>query len=82
MINKISRKYQNAVSAAQNVQKFYLLCRDKKKGTLEYEAIATGTVKEFELAYETFWKYLKFYLENQGLADTPASPRAVFLFAL
>ncbi len=64
---KLLQKYQHAVSAAQNVQKFYKLCSSQEKHSVEYEAIATGTVKAFELSYETFWKYLKFYLEYQGI---------------
>ena len=79
---KLLQKYQHAVSAAQNTQRFYQAYTDKNKDTLDYEMAATATVKAFELAYETFWKYLKFYLEYQGILDVPSSPRAVFTLAL
>jgi nucleotidyltransferase substrate binding protein (TIGR01987 family) len=79
---KLLHKYQNALSAAQNTQRFYQAYICKTKDTLDYEMAATATVKEFELAYETFWKYLKFYLEYQGILDVPSSPRPVFIVAL
>lgn len=35
-----------------------------------------GTIQRFEVAYELAWKTIKDYLEYQGLAVDPPTPRA------
>ncbi len=79
---KLSNRYDRALAASTNSQRIYKAYRKKDKVDVDYEIFSTAAVKAFELAYETFWKYLKFYMEYQGILDIPSSPRAVFAFAL
>lgn len=46
------------------------------------EAIAESVIQRFETCYDCLWKVLKRYLfEVLGLADTPNSPKPVFILA-
>lgn len=83
MVNeKLVSKYKKALNAVQNCIKYYDATIVKQVGTFDYEMAVTSSIKTFELAYETFWKYLKFYIENQGIQDVPGNPRGLFDLAL
>lgn len=51
-------------------------------GTLEKEAIAESVIQRFETCYDTLWKVLKRYLnEELGLPELPNSPWPLFQIA-
>lgn len=79
---KIVDRYQRAVRAGQNAERIYKKYAVINQNDPDYDVYISGTAQSFQLAYETFWKYLKFYMEDQGIQDTPGSPRAVFSLAL
>jgi nucleotidyltransferase substrate binding protein (TIGR01987 family) len=46
---------------------------------LDREALAESVIQRFETCYDTLWKHLKRYLnEELGLADIPTSPKPLF----
>jgi nucleotidyltransferase substrate binding protein (TIGR01987 family) len=49
---------------------------------LDKEGISESVVQRFEVCYDTLWKHLKKYLEQEaGLPDVPNSPKPVFRLA-
>ncbi len=49
---------------------------------LDREGISESVVQRFETCYDTLWKHLKKYLENEtGLPDVPNSPKPVLRVA-
>lgn len=51
-------------------------------GTLEKEAIKESVIQRFEICYDTLWKTLKRYLnEELGLPEIPNSPKPIFRIA-
>ncbi len=42
------------------------------------ESIKESLIQRFETCYDTLWKSLKIYLEDQGLPNIPSSPRGIF----
>ena len=49
---------------------------------LDREALAESVIQRFETCYDTLWKHLKRYLnEELGLADIPSSPKPLFRLA-
>ena len=46
------------------------------------EAVAESVVQRFEICYETLWKTLRRYLQDElGLAEVPSSPRPTLRIA-
>jgi nucleotidyltransferase substrate binding protein (TIGR01987 family) len=51
-------------------------------GTLEKEAIKESVIQRFETCYDTLWKTLKRYLnEELGIPEIPNSPKPIFRIA-
>ncbi len=75
---KLIDKYIKANNATDNCIKYYAAALEALPETFAREREMTATIKTFELAYETFWKYLKFYIEDQGILDVPGNPRGIF----
>lgn len=61
----------------------YKRAKDRAELTdIDREAIAESVIQRFETCYDTLWKDLKRYLvEEIGLADAPASPKAILKLA-
>ncbi len=47
-----------------------------------YQEIRDSVIKRFEYSIDTFWKYLKIYLELKHALVPPSSPKGVFKMAL
>lgn len=49
---------------------------------LDKEGISESVVQRFETCYDTLWKHLKKYLEEEfGISDVPSSPKPVLRLA-
>lgn len=77
---KIDQKLENLhkmiVALEKAVKK---LEKTTKEEDLEF--IQDSVVSRFKIMIESAWKDIKLYLENQGFADVPASPKGIVHFA-
>ena len=55
---------------------------EKKRSTLDEEAVKESVIRRFEICNDTLWKHLKKYLtDKESLANIPNSPNGVFRIA-
>ena len=76
--------YGNFSSSLKNLELQYenYLNLDDELPQLMKEAVAESVVQRFEICYETSWKTLRRYLQEElGLAEIPNSPRPTFRIA-
>lgn len=61
----------------------YLIMDERKNLTLlDKEGISESVIQRFETCYDTLWKHLKKYLEEElGLPEVPNSPKPIFKLA-
>lgn len=69
-MNRILQKYENTSRA------FKKLCELDNKETLESDIFRDALIQRFEFTFELTWKFLKVYLEDQGINDIN-SPKSV-----
>lgn len=75
----LKKKIEQLQSILKNVQELHKRIDLHTRGSWDYVAYSTATVKEFELLYEVLWKFLKLYLEEHlGIGQTIPGPRMVF----
>ncbi|CAN5188386.1 hypothetical protein BH09DEP1_BH09DEP1_3390 [soil metagenome] len=77
-LDSIDKKYNNFLKVYQGLRNSLTIV--KKQDVIESnlkEVVLSGTIKQFELTYETAWKFLKEYL-HQMYGPVVTSPRAVF----
>ncbi|MCP5513361.1 MAG: nucleotidyltransferase substrate binding protein [Leptospiraceae bacterium] len=69
---RLEEQYQNYLQSNTN-ETLSLLVKD---------AIRESVIQRFETCYDSVWKHLKKYLEQElGLPDVPNSPRPIFRIA-
>ncbi|MCB1144038.1 MAG: HI0074 family nucleotidyltransferase substrate-binding subunit [Leptospiraceae bacterium] len=69
---RLEEQYQNYLQSNTN-ETLSLLVKD---------AIRESVIRRFETCYDSVWKHLKKYLEQElGLPDVPNSPRPIFRIA-
>jgi nucleotidyltransferase substrate binding protein (TIGR01987 family) len=63
----------------QNFDRSVVLLREPLQGGIDSLSLLEkeGVVQRFEVALELAWKTLKDYLEHQGVAISPVTPRSV-----
>ncbi len=73
-------KFQKSLKHLEEQYKNYLSLDEKEFLTeLDKEAIAESVIQRFETCYDTLWKILKRYLnEELGLQELPNSPKPLF----
>jgi nucleotidyltransferase substrate binding protein (TIGR01987 family) len=79
-MENLMQRYGTASQAIQNfkegLDEFNQLLKQQSYDLKEYRRYRDSLVKRFELAVDTLWKYLKFYLqEKEGISQN--SPKAV-----
>lgn len=79
-MERVDNKFANFVAAYQALQRAIAFYEKHKQELLKSEPegvdiLITAVIKNFELAYETSWKFLKEYLERT-YDYVAASPRA------
>ena len=71
-IKRLEEQYQNYISIKE----------DEGTTLLIKEAVKESVIQRFETCYDTVWKHLKKYLEEElGLPDVPNSPKPIFRLA-
>ena len=76
--------YGNFSNSLKNLELQYenYLNLDEELSQLMKEAVAESVVQRFEICYETSWKTLRRYLQDElGLAEIPNSPRPTLRIA-
>ncbi len=73
-------KFQKSLKHLEEQYKNYLTLDEKDYLTeLDKEGIAESVIQRFETCYDTLWKVLKRYLnEELGLPEIPSSPWPLF----
>ena len=76
-------KFEKSLKHLEVQYNNYLTIDDRDDlGVLEKEAIAESVIQRFETCYDTMWKALKRYLnEELGLPEIPNSPWPLFQIA-
>ena len=71
-------KFRKSLNRLKEQDSNYKL--DKKKlSEIDREGIKESVIKRFEIAYDSLWKHLKTYLQNEeGLVDLPNAPNGIF----
>jgi len=76
-------KFQKSLKHLELQFDNYKRLEDRENSSeLDEEAIAESVIKRFEVCYDTLWKHLKRYLnEELGLPEVPNSPKPVLRLA-
>ncbi len=76
-------KLQKSLKHLEDQYKNYLTLDQKDYlSEIDKEAITESVIQRFETCYDTLWKILKRYLnEELGLPDVPNSPKPIFRIA-
>lgn len=69
-MDRILQKYENTSKVLKK------LCELDHKETLDSDIYRDALIQRFEFTFELTWKYLKVYLEDQGISDIN-SPKSV-----
>ncbi|WP_187296297.1 nucleotidyltransferase substrate binding protein [Tepidibacter mesophilus] len=69
-MDRILQKYENTSRALKK------LCELDNKETLDSDIFRDALIQRFEFTFELTWKFLKVYLEDQGINDIN-SPKSV-----
>lgn len=76
-------KFQKSLKHLELQFENYKSAKDRPELTaLDREGIGESVIQRFETCYDTLWKTLKRYLDEElGLPDTPNSPRPILKLA-
>ena len=74
-------KFQQSLKRLEEQHQNHLR-EDVSRSELDRDAIAESVIQRFETCYDSLWKVLKRYLnEELGVADVPNSPKPLFRMA-
>jgi len=76
-------KFQKSLKHLEQQYKNYLTLDEKDYlSEIDKEGIAESVIQRFETCYDTLWKVLKRYLnEELGVPEVPDSPKKIFRMA-
>ena len=78
-------EYDNLKKSLQHLEQQYAnylsMTERKYLSDLDKDAISESVVQRFETCYDTLWKHLKKYLEEEIGLVTPNSPKPIFRMA-
>lgn len=76
-------KFQKSLKHLEEQYKNYLTLDEKDYlSEIDKEGIAESVIQRFETCYDTLWKVLKRYLnEELGVPEVPNSPKPIFRIA-
>ena len=73
-------KLEKSLARLNEQYKFWKSKEETLSGNLK-EAVQESVIQRFETCYDTLWKHMKKYLENEGRVDVPNSPKPIFRLA-
>ena len=71
-------KLQDSLAELKSQYAIYLSLAERNYEEDLQNAVRNSVVKCFEITYDTLWKMIRRYLESQGAAAMPHSPKGVF----
>lgn len=78
MIKKIN--YDTFTASLSNLETKYIFFEENKNARkgIELEMLKDSLVQCFEICFDTAWKHIKKYLQEQGLVDIENTPKGIF----
>ena len=70
-------KLRRSLERLEEQYVFFKSNEEMLSGNLK-EAVQESVIQRFETCYDTLWKHLKRYFENEGLLHVPGSPNPIF----
>ncbi len=75
-------KLKRSLQRLEQQYKNYLSMNEREYlSDLDKDAISESVVRRFKPCYDTIWKHLKKYLEEEISIETPSSPKPIFRLA-
>jgi len=74
----IEKKYTSLTKALATLKKSLIIIEDPKNQHL-YESLRDSVIQRFEYSIDTFWKFLKFYIQETEKVDLEASSPRIIL---
>ena len=71
-------KLQDSLAELKSQYAIYLSLAERNYEEDLQNAVRNSVVKCFEITYDTLWKMIRRYLESQGAAAMPNTPKGVF----
>ena len=71
-------KLQDSLAELKSQYTIYLSLAEHNYEEGLQNAVRNSVVKCFEVTFDTLWKMIKRYLESQGVAEMPNTPKGVF----
>lgn len=81
-MEKLAQKKEQTLAAFKTLEDVINKFAQLKKDDFFYQEVRDSVIKRFEYSIDTFWKFLKIYLEEKHGIIPPASPKGVFKVAL
>ena len=81
-MEKLAHKRLQAIAALQTLQESIAKFSTLDDDDYFYPELRDSVIKRFEYSIDTFWKYLKEYIEKNHAIIPPASPKGVFKLAI
>lgn len=73
----IEKKYTSLKKALETLRKSLIILKDPKNQDL-YDSLRDSTIQRFEYSIDSFWKFLKFYIQEKENVDfESSSPRII-----
>ena len=77
-MEKLERKTKQIVVALKSLQTVIHKFSERPRDDEDFAEIRDSVIKRFEYSIDTFWKFLKEYIEVKHGILPPASPKGVF----
>jgi nucleotidyltransferase substrate binding protein (TIGR01987 family) len=81
-MEELDNRHENSIKALMILDREITLLKDSRYEEL-YETIRNSVIQSFEFSLDTFWKFIKVYLQKKlGITIDLVSPRSVLRSAL
>lgn len=77
-MERIIQRQEMLIKALESLNQAIKLFDEVEPHHKYYVALRDSVIKSFEYSMDTFWKFLKQYIEVKHGRETPASPKAIF----
>jgi nucleotidyltransferase substrate binding protein (TIGR01987 family) len=82
-MEKLKMRHMVVVQVLKTLDESLQLFNKSEKESSLWWSLSDSVIQRFEYSIDTFWKYLKLYLEEKGMVqETTGSPKNVLRFAV
>jgi uncharacterized protein YutE (UPF0331/DUF86 family) len=81
-MEKLTRKKEQTLASLKTLEESMYIFSELTKDDRCYGGMRDSVIKRFEYSIDTFWKFLKIYLEEKHGIIPPATPKGIFKVAL